>query len=126
MQFSEDDLRTALKPKDPGPGFVQRVMARVGQQEKSAPATKPRRAWFAWLKPLRLHPAMAAVAAVLVLAVGSLIGYRQHQERERQQAMFAEQKAVEALRITNAKLNHVFRRVKQSEANEPKFRREVL
>ncbi|HEX7288074.1 MAG TPA: anti-sigma factor [Candidatus Angelobacter sp.] len=126
MQFSEDDLRTALKPKDPGPGFTQRVMARVGQQEKSAPARKPRRAWFAWLQPLRLHPAMAAVVAVLILAVGSLIGYRQHQERERQQAMLAEQKAVEALRITNAKLNHVFRRVRQSEASEPKIRKEVL
>ena len=126
MQFSEDDLRAALKPKDPGPGFTQRVMARVGQQEKSAPAIKHRPAWFAWLQPLRLHPVMAAIAAVLILAVGSLIGYRRYQERERQQAMLAEQKAVEALKITNAKLNHVFRRVRQSEAGEPKVRREVL
>jgi hypothetical protein len=126
MQFSEDDLRAALKPKDPGPGFTQRVMAHVGQQEQSAPPIKPRRGWFAWLRLLRLHPAMAAVVAVLILAVGSLIGYRQHQQRERQQALLAEQKAVEALRITNAKLNHVFRRVRQSQANEPKVQREVL
>lgn len=126
MQFSEDDLRAALKPKDPGPGFTQRVMARVGQQEKSAPAVKPPRAWFAWLWALRLHPAMAAVAAVLVLAITSWVGYQQYQESKRREAMLAEQKAVEALRITNAKLNHVFRRVRQSEASEPKVRREVL
>ena len=29
MQFSEDDLRSALQRKDPGPEFTQRVMARV-------------------------------------------------------------------------------------------------
>ena len=31
MHFSEDDLRDALKRKDPGEGFTQRVMARVEQ-----------------------------------------------------------------------------------------------
>ena len=31
MHFSEDDLREALKRKDPGEGFTQRVMARVNQ-----------------------------------------------------------------------------------------------
>ena len=35
MQFSEDDLRSALQRKDPGPDFTQRVMARVAQQTVS-------------------------------------------------------------------------------------------
>lgn len=130
MPFSEDDLRAALKRKDPGPGFTQRVMAHVAQQnvaqqeKSSAPAVRPSRGWFTWLRTLRLYPAMAAVAAVLVLAVASWVGFEQHEQR--QKAMQAEQEAILALRITNAKLNHVFQRVKQSEANDSEIRREVL
>lgn len=127
MPFSEDDLRAALKRKDPGPGFTQRVMARVGQQEKTASVPgRHRGGWLAWLRPLKLHPAMAAVAAVLVLAVGSWMGYQRYQAVQLAKARQAEQQAILALRITNAKLNHVFRRVKQSEASDPKIRREVL
>jgi len=127
MPFSEDDLRAALKRKDPGPGFTQRVMARVGQQEKAAPAPERHRGgWFAWLRPLRLLPALAAVAAVLVLAVASWMGYQRYQSVQIAKARQAEQQAILALRITNAKLNHVFHRVKQSEASDPKIRREVL
>ncbi|HET7873030.1 MAG TPA: hypothetical protein VFL42_11005 [Terriglobales bacterium] len=125
MQFSEDDLRAALKRKDPGPEFTDRVMARLGQPEKKAPAAKSRHGWFSWLR-VRPFPAMAAAMAVLLVAVASWIGYQRSQERQRQEAALAEQKAVEALKITNAKLNHVFRRVRQSEANFPKVRREVL
>jgi hypothetical protein len=131
MPFSEDDLRAALKRKDPGPGFTQRVMAHVAQQsvaqqEKSPPAVRPSRGWFTWLWLHRPYPAMAAVAAVLVLAVASWVGFERHEQR--QKAMQAEQEAILALRITNAKLNHVFQRVKQSEGNESdsKIRREVL
>ena len=43
MHFSEDDLREALKRKDPGEGFTQRLMARVNQSKVEAttqPATK--------------------------------------------------------------------------------------
>jgi hypothetical protein len=125
MQFSEDDLRAALKRRDPGPEFTDRVMARLGQQRQRVHAAKLAPGWFSWLR-LRPLPAMAAALAVLLLALASWIGYQRNQERQRQEAALAEQKAVEALRITNAKLNHVFRRVRQSEANVPKVRREVL
>jgi hypothetical protein len=125
MQFSEDDLRAALKRRDPGPEFTDRVMARLGQQRQRVPAAKLAPGWFSWLR-LRPLPAMAAALAVLLLALASWTGYQRNQERQRQEAALAEQKAVEALRITNAKLNHVFRRVRQSEANVPKVRREVL
>ena len=123
MQFSEDDLRAALKRKDPGPEFTDRVMARLARPEKTASVAKPAPGWFSWLRPF---PAMAAALAVVLLAIGSWIGYQRSQDRQRQEAALAEQKAVEALRITNAKLNHVFRRVRQSEASAPKVRREVL
>jgi len=125
MHFSEEDLRAALKRKDPGPEFTDRVMARLEQQPKAAPAEKPVSGWFDWLR-VRSLPAMAAALAVLLIAVASWTGYQRSQERQRQEAALVEQKAVEALRITNAKLNHVFRRVRQSEANVPKVRREVL
>lgn len=127
MPFSEDDLGAALKRKDPGPGFTQGVMARLAQRENAAHAPRPQRnAWFAWLRPLRLHPAMAAVAAALALAVATWMGYQRYQAIQVARAREAEQQAILALRITNAKLNHVFRRVKQSEGSDPKIRREVL
>ena len=52
-------------------------------------------------------------------------------ERQRQHdlalAKEAEQQAILALRITNAKLNRVFQRVRDSQQqNEPKIRREKL
>lgn len=120
MHFSEDDLRSALKRKDPGEGFTQRVMARVNQSA-SAPERLPRRVWF-----LRLRPALVAVAAVLLLVIGLAVGYRQEQMAQEGRARKAEQQAVLALRIANAKLNRVFERVNQRQQNVPKVRRESL
>ena len=120
MHFSEDDLRGALKRQDPGEGFTQRVMARVNQGS-STPERPPRRAWF-----LRLRPALVALAAVLLLVAGIGVGYRQKQIAQEARARKAEQQAVLALRIANAKLNRVFERVNQRQQNIPKVRRESL
>jgi hypothetical protein len=132
MHFSEDDLKDALRRKDPGPGFTQRVMARISQkQEAEAGGRKeqkqePVRRWR-W----RLSPALAsALAAMLLIASG--VGYRQYervqaQKRiDQQNAEMAKQKVMLALRITNAKLNHVFQRVNQSSEGIPKIRRQSL
>ena len=120
MHFSEDDLRAALKRRDPGEGFAQRVMARVNQAE-STPEKPPRRVSF-----LRLRPALVAVAAVLLLVIGLVVGYRQEQLAQQARARKAEQQAVLALRIANAKLNRVFERVNQRQQDAPKVRRESL
>ena len=40
MHFSEDDLREALKRKDPGEGFTQRTMARVNQARVNQSASE--------------------------------------------------------------------------------------
>jgi hypothetical protein len=133
MHFSEDDLRGALARKDPGPEFTLRVMARVNEAEKKALVAPPARGWWDWLRPLRLRPALAgALAAVLILAGGGL-GYMRHVQIERQRqrdlalAKEAEQQAILALRITNAKLNRVFQRVRDSQQqNGSKIRREKL
>lgn len=133
MHFSEEDLKEALRRKDPGPGFTQRVMARIGQlQEANAPASgaKTRLPWWRWI--LQSHPALAGALAALVLIIGGGLGYRQYQRVqeekrvEAQKAELAREQVVQALKITNAKLNHVFRRVSEPSAGEPKIRRQTL
>jgi uncharacterized protein HemX len=140
MHFSEDDLREALKRKDPAEGFTQRVMARVNQAkaESTQPATKKVNGKFLswWLH----RPAWAmAVVAVLLLAFG--IGGYQYSEyrhaeenriaREKQQqlqreAERARDQAILALEIARAKLNHVLQHAQlQAEPND-KIRRERL
>lgn len=133
MHFSEDDLKEALRRKDPGPGFTQRVMARIGQQQDlDAPAIAgtTKLLWWRWI--LQSHPALAGALAALVLLIGSGLGYQQYrrvQEEKRveaQKAELAREQVVQALKITNAKLNHVFRRVSEPSAGEPKIRRQTL
>jgi len=138
MHFSEDDLRKALKRHDPGPGFTRRVMTAVAvnQAEKKAQAGPRRPSFFsailAFVLSLARRPALAAGLAVLALAAGGGLGYWQHQanERKRQQeqamAKEAERQAIIALRITNAKLTHVFQRVRESQQNDSSIRRQRL
>jgi hypothetical protein len=136
MHFSEDDLKNALRRKDPGPSFTQRVMARVGQAEqgkgpaKQDLAIKVPRGWMAWLGVIKLRPVMTALAAILLVAAASWMGYEKYREARIEQAREAEQKTILALKITNAKLNHVFQRVNESinepAAQAPKIRRRSL
>lgn len=139
MQFSEDDLRSALKPKDPGPEFTQRVMARLGEADArskgSKNATAPqRRPWHFWFAGLKLGPALAAAVAVLLM-VGAWVGYQGYQRHQQEvknaqqhemEAKRAEQQAILALRITSEKLNHVFQKVNGAAPPEDKIRRQRL
>lgn len=148
MHFSEDDLREALKRKDPGEGFTQRVMARVNQalvnqrQSEGKPVlAKPEKknngSFMGWW----MHrPAWAmAVVAVLLLVFG-IGGYqyseyrhaeeirmaRAKQQQLQQEAERARDQAIMALEIARAKMNHVLRHAQlQAESND-KIRRERL
>ncbi|MGB9119584.1 MAG: hypothetical protein WCE73_03100 [Candidatus Angelobacter sp.] len=144
MHFSEDDLREALKRKDPGEGFAQRTMARVIQaqaesrsENKAALEKKSHRAFVAWW----LHrPVFAmAVVAILLLACG-ISGYqyseyrhaeenriaRAKQQQLQQEAERARDQAIMALEIARAKMNHVLQHAQlQAEPND-KIRRERL
>jgi hypothetical protein len=139
MHFSEDDLREALKRKDPGEGFTQRVMARVEQakaEDEQHPARKIRAVPPWWIR----HPVWAmAVIALLLLACG-IGGYQyseyRHAEENRialakqqqlqQEAERARDQAIMALEIARAKLNHVLQHTQlQAEPND-KIRRERL
>lgn len=126
MHFSEDDLHSALERKDPGAGFTQRVMARINQSQAKASAVQPRTSFLQLWWPLKLKTALAG-ALVAVLALAAWFGVARYKQIQEQQAgEQAKQKAVLALRITTAKLNHVFERVKTSPTHEPKIRREQL
>lgn len=127
MHFSEDDLRRALKRKDPGAAFTQRVMARINQAEGKTPAPRRLRKPFRLLWwPLTWRPVLAGVI-VAVLAIGAWLGRLQYERiQEHRAGERAKQQAILALRITNAKLNHVFQRVNTPPPHENKFRREHL
>ena len=146
MHFSEDDLRDALKRKDPGEGFTQRVMARVNQarvnqdraEGASQPATKKVNGKFlAWWT---LRPAWTvAVVAVLLLACG-IGGYqyseyrhaeemriaRAKQQQLQQEAERARDQAIMALEIARAKLNHVLQHAQLQAEPAGKIRRQRL
>lgn len=147
MHFSEDDLRAALKRKDPGEGFTQRVMARV-EQAKAEGKTKPANgksngSFFQWWK---LSPAWTfAVVALLLLGFAwggyqyseyrhreevRLMAEKQRQMEEKQKQLQAEaekakEQAILALQIARAKLNHVLQQA-QVPAGIDKIRRQQL
>src|SRR5215467_9540160 len=122
MHFSDDDLKAALKREDPGTDFTESVMAAIGDARRLSPA-KPR---FPWV--FRFSPIWAGALAVVLLIAGSWFGVARYQEHQATvaRAKKAEQEAVLALQIANAKLHHVFQRVNQQNAPKPEFRRERL
>jgi hypothetical protein len=117
MQFSEDDLRTALRREDPGEPFTERVMAQVIQPRARVTAAPRTGSWLGELwHRLWLRPALTGAVAAMLIVGGSLgfLHYRNVQGWREGKA--AKQQALLALRITNAKLNHVIKRVKTSQA----------
>jgi hypothetical protein len=141
MHFSEDDLREALKRKDPGEGFTQRVMARVNQSKAEGarqPAIKKVNGKFpSWW----IHRPMWAMAVVGILLLAFGIGGYQYseyrhaeetrlarakQQQLQQEAERARDQAIMALEIARAKMNHVLQHVQlQAEPND-KIRRQRL
>jgi uncharacterized protein HemX len=144
MHFSEDDLREALKRKNPGEGFTQRTMARVNQARvdqtgaegaKQPAAKRVNGKFLSWW----LHPAWAmAVVALLLLACG-IGGYqyseyrhaeenriaRAKQQQLQQEAERARDQAILALKIARSKLNHVLQQAQIPVATDP-IRRQRL
>jgi hypothetical protein len=132
MHFSEDDLRAALERKEPGAGFTQRVMARISQAEAKAPVAPARKGLFTGWWRLKPRPALAFAMTAVLLTIGSWIGYQQYRrhvveaQMEKDREELATKQAVLALRITSAKLNHVFQKVNGSLPQDGKNRRQIL
>lgn len=118
MQFSEDDLRAALRRKDPGERFTERVMAHVAQPQARVATAQGTGNWLRlgelWRR-LWMRPALAGAIAATLFVGGTLglLHYRNVQTRRQGEA--AKRQVLLALRITNVKLNHVIERVKTSQ-----------
>jgi len=125
MKPLDDELRNALKRVEPPPGFAGRVMARVEQlaEERARTAAKPVRSralwspwspwsWFGRRMSLSFG-AVAAMAAVVLLAVGVVLWQQHRIEQERREGEAARAQLIEALRVTSAKLNHVRTKVRE-------------
>ncbi|MDE2138035.1 MAG: hypothetical protein KGJ68_11420 [Gammaproteobacteria bacterium] len=91
-------LRAALRPEDPPQGFVAGVMARVAAEPAAPP--RPRRS------PAVLSWAAFGLAASVVLSV--LLAH-QWQVRRIEQGREARRQLLEALRVTDEKLDLTYR-----------------
>jgi hypothetical protein len=120
MKPLEDELRRALRRREPPPGFTQRVLARVRQEAgarslagvRSEARPAQRAPWARWsLFGSRIRLGLAAVATVLLLAVSLSVWRQRREEQERIAGAAARAQVMEALRITSAKLNRVRARV---------------
>jgi hypothetical protein len=92
----EKELREALRPVDPAPGFASRVSAQIHREQHHG-----------WL-PARYRWLPAALAASVVLSL--VAGYGWHWRRE-QQGLEARQQLIQALRLTGEKLDLAYRGV---------------
>ena len=118
MPFSEDDLRAALRRKEPSTDFAAQVMARLGEQPAQERGPTPDRRAFSVLRwPMPVRWAVAgALAATLLLAAG-LQQYQRRQEQAR--AERARQQTILALQIATQKIDHVFQRANRMPVQKP-------
>lgn len=99
MSRLEDELREALRRREPPAGFAERVLGRA-----RARATGRRR------PPLLQWRWLAAAAALVVLAAGL---HLMEERRRRQEGERAKEQVMLALRLTGAKLRLAEQRVQQ-------------
>ena len=98
----EEELRQALKRREPAADFTARVMARAAAED----AKRNSGFWFSWRLGL-------ATAAVAVLTLSGGVAYKQHERSLK--GMAAKRQLLIAMRITGTKLQQVQERVKESE-----------
>ncbi|MGA3040907.1 MAG: hypothetical protein ABSF54_09000 [Bryobacteraceae bacterium] len=90
----EDELRSALRRREPSPDFTERVLARVAAQlvRRQPRVSQP---WVRWV---------AGIAAALLLSAGGL-EYRHYRGEQ------AKDQLLLAVRIAGSKLNKAQRKV---------------
>lgn len=102
----ETELRQALRPVSPSEGFEERLLARVTAERSSPP--KPSR--LIWRRSPATWWLSASLAASVLVAVG--IQHHLHAQREREVGLEARRQVIEALRVTDEKLELAYRVVK--------------
>ena len=99
MNGFDDQLREALRRRQPPEDFSEKVLARIRQQ----PAPRPRSSFRAWMA--------VAAAAVMLMTVVGLPAYREHTRRIKGER--AKEQVMLTLRMTGATLRRVQERVQQ-------------
>jgi len=84
MDWLEDELKEALRRKEPSPDFEARVTAAAGRR-----------------RPVIAMPPWLAAAAALLVITGAGAGYRYHQ------GQVAKEQVMLAMRLAGSKLNRV-------------------
>jgi len=115
MRPLEDELRRALRRRDPPAAFAGRVMARVEQQASTrrSDGVKPKRRWAPWAWWTGWgRVGLVAVTALLALAVSFAVWREHRSQQQRREGEAARAQVMEALRITSVKLNRVRERVR--------------
>jgi hypothetical protein len=94
MTDLDAELRRALRPVEPPAGFAARVMARLESPQRSR-----------WRMPL-------GVAAAVLLGLGIYV--RAQQQRQQLAGREARREVIEALRLTDQKLDLAYTTVKEA------------
>ena len=93
----EHELAEALNRKQPPPGMVERVIARIDSRETPGVTPSFRHAHWAGLR--------LAVGLVVLVTIGFGVVRQREARQERQQAEFATRQLMTALQIASEALN---------------------
>jgi negative regulator of sigma E activity len=100
----ERELRAALRPVDPGERFSERVLARIARE----PTRSTRAPWLRRPAAGTYRWWGTGLAAMVILAV--VAGHEVHVRRT-EQGIEARRQLIEALRLTNEKLDLAYRAI---------------
>jgi hypothetical protein len=107
----ESKLRAALRPESPKAGFTDKVMARVARADLPAlPPLPSRRGERPRVVPRVVWWCSAGIAATLVLTFG--VHQRVLENRERESGLEARRQVLDALQLTDRKLDLAYRTLK--------------
>ena len=118
MNYPDDELKGALRRREPPDGFAERVLTRV-VVESAAQSVPHREPWLKFFTQPLVRWASAAALAGALIAGG--IHYRNVQ-RERTEGEAAKQQLMLALRIASSKLQLAKAKVNEVNVNEGKNR----
>ena len=110
----ESRLRSALRPSLPRKEFSEQLLARIATQAQPPPARAVSRALASRTTPWWL---VAGLAASLLLALG--VEHRRHEIEQRDRGLEARRQVIEALRVTNQKLDLAYRVVRGESLETP-------